>query len=75
MFKPMGPFRDSWAPSWLSGPRTDVPTEPPTHKALLLLPVQHLIYFDYIYSCMYVDFILSSNKHYSFYLEIIYKLC
>ena len=24
---------------------------------------------------MYVDFILSSNKHYSFYLEIIYKLC
>jgi hypothetical protein len=34
-----------------------------------------LIYFDYIYSCMYVDFILSSNKHYSFYLEIIYKLC
>jgi hypothetical protein len=24
-------FRDSQAPSWLSGPRTDVPAEPPSH--------------------------------------------
>ena len=24
-----GPFRDSQAPSWLSGPRTDVPAELP----------------------------------------------
>ena len=27
----MGPFRDSQAPSWDSGNRTDVPTEPPSH--------------------------------------------
>ena len=25
----IGPFRDSQAPSWLSGLQTDVPTEPP----------------------------------------------
>ena len=25
MAKAMGPFRDSRAPSWLSGPRTDAP--------------------------------------------------
>ena len=25
----MGSFRDSHSPSWLSGPRTDVPAEPP----------------------------------------------
>ena len=25
----MGSFRDSHAPSWLSEPRTDAPTEPP----------------------------------------------
>ena len=29
MAKAMVPFRDSQAPSWLSGPRTDVPSEPP----------------------------------------------
>jgi hypothetical protein len=28
--KVMGPFRDSRAPSWLAGPRTDVPTESPS---------------------------------------------
>ena len=28
MVKPMGPFRDSRAPSWLSEPRIDVPIEP-----------------------------------------------
>jgi hypothetical protein len=28
MAKAMGPFIDSHAPSWLSGPRTDVPTGP-----------------------------------------------
>jgi hypothetical protein len=27
--KAKGPFRDSRAPSWLSGPRSDVPTELP----------------------------------------------
>ena len=27
MAKAMGPFRDSQSPSWLSGPRTDKPTE------------------------------------------------
>jgi hypothetical protein len=27
MTKVMGPFRDSRVPSWLSGPRTDVPAE------------------------------------------------
>jgi hypothetical protein len=25
----MGSFRDSQVPSWLSGPQTDVPAEPP----------------------------------------------
>ena len=29
MAKAMGPFRDSQAPSWLSGPRADIPAEPP----------------------------------------------
>jgi hypothetical protein len=29
MAKAMRHFRDSQAPSWLSGPRTDVPAEPP----------------------------------------------
>ena len=29
MTKDMGPFRDSHAPSWLSGPRNNVPTKPP----------------------------------------------
>jgi hypothetical protein len=32
MVKDIGPFRDSQAPSWLSGPQTDVPTEPPSHR-------------------------------------------
>jgi hypothetical protein len=27
--KAMGSFRDSQVPSWLSGPQTDVPAEPP----------------------------------------------
>ena len=29
MAKDMGPFRDSQVLSWLSGPQTDVPAEPP----------------------------------------------
>ena len=33
MAKAKGPFRDSQAPSRLSGPRTDVPTELPSHRA------------------------------------------
>jgi hypothetical protein len=32
MVKAMGPFRDSQAHSWLLGLRTDVPTEPPSHR-------------------------------------------
>ena len=32
MAKAMGPFRDLYAPSCLSGPRTDVPAEPPSHR-------------------------------------------
>ena len=32
MVKAMGPFRDSQAPSWLFGSRTDVPTEPLSHR-------------------------------------------
>ena len=32
MVKAMGSFRDSRAPSWLSGPRIDVPTEPSSHR-------------------------------------------
>jgi hypothetical protein len=28
-------FRDSHAPSWLSGSRTDVPAEPPSHRSCL----------------------------------------
>jgi len=30
--KAMRPFRDSQARYWLSGPRTDVPAEPPSHR-------------------------------------------
>ena len=29
MVKAQGTFRDSLGPPWLSGPRTDVPAEPP----------------------------------------------
>jgi len=36
MVKAMGPFRDSQTPSWLSGPLTDVPSEPPSQRALCL---------------------------------------
>ena len=39
MVKTMGPSRDSRAPSWLPGPRNDVPAEPP-----LIYPVyEHCI--------------------------------
>jgi hypothetical protein len=33
----LGPFRDSRAPSWLFGPQTDVPAEPPSHIPWLLV--------------------------------------
>ena len=33
--KAMGTFRDSQAPSWLSGSRSDVPTEPPLIRPYL----------------------------------------
>ena len=42
MVKTIGPFRDSQAPSWLSGPRTDVPAEPP-----LIGPAPPLIFNCY----------------------------
>ena len=32
----MGPLRDSYALSWLSGPSTDVPTEPPSHSLFMV---------------------------------------
>ena len=38
MVKTMGPLIYSRAPSWLPGPRTDVPTEPPSDR-----PWQYLI--------------------------------
>jgi hypothetical protein len=31
MAKTMGPFRNSHAPYWFSGPQLDVPAEPPPH--------------------------------------------
>ena len=40
MTKVMGPFRDSRVPSLLSGPRTDVPAEPP------LIGPDYVIPFD-----------------------------
>ena len=41
MAKAKGTFRDSWVPSWFSGPRTDVPAEPPSHRHCL----QHQVEF------------------------------
>ena len=35
MAKTKGPFRDSRALSWLSGPRTDVPAESPSHRSCI----------------------------------------
>ena len=35
MAKAMGLFRDSQDPYWLSEPRTNVPTEPPSHRRWL----------------------------------------
>ena len=56
----MGPLRDSHAPSWLSGPRTDVPTEPPSHSLFMVpdscrsqrtiqewTPLKTLVYFTF----------------------------
>ena len=33
----MGPFRDSSVLSWLSGSRTDVPAQSPSHRSCVLL--------------------------------------
>jgi hypothetical protein len=44
MVKAIGSFRDSQAPSWLSGPRIDVPTETP-----LIDPVSRLLKLQCIY--------------------------
>jgi len=40
MAKAIGPFRDSQATSWLSGPRTDVPAEVLSHR-----PCIRVMYF------------------------------
>jgi hypothetical protein len=37
MAKAIWPFRDLHAPSYVSGPRTDVPTEPPSHRTCQLV--------------------------------------
>ena len=37
MAKAIWPFRDLHAPSWVSGPRIDVPAEPPSHKTCQLV--------------------------------------
>ena len=50
MVKAMGPFRDSRASSWLPGPRTDVPTEPPSHR-----PCDYCVQF--ILQCSFVLFV------------------
>ena len=52
MAKAMGPFRDSQAPSWLSGPRTDVPAKTlsnrPCMKAIwVIIKPETLIYTLY----------------------------
>ena len=75
MVKPMGPFRDSRAPSRFSGPRTNVPIEPHLIGPVTPTSSTSHLFWLYIYSFMYVDFILSSNNITAFYLEIIYKLC
>ena len=42
MAKVMRPFRNSQSPSWLSGPRTDVPAEPPLIGHTLNQPLSFL---------------------------------
>jgi hypothetical protein len=42
MAKVMGPFKNSQSPSWLSGPRTDVPAEPPLIGPTLNQPLSFL---------------------------------
>ena len=37
----IGTFRDSRAPSWLSGLRTDIPTEPPSHGPCIYVLLQY----------------------------------
>ena len=44
MVKAMRPFRDSQTPSWVPGPQTDVPAEPPSHRAC-----PYALYNQYIY--------------------------
>jgi len=41
MAKTIAPFRDSQAHSWLFGPRTDVPSEPLSHRPCVypMLPI------------------------------------
>jgi hypothetical protein len=46
------PFKDSRAPSWLTGPGTDVPAEPPSHMPCLYIKYLNLIstFLTYIYN-------------------------
>jgi hypothetical protein len=46
MAKTKGPFRDSHAPSWLSGPRTDAPDEHPSHRPQVVLLDLKILNFE-----------------------------
>jgi hypothetical protein len=48
MAKTMGPFRYLQAPPWLSGPRTDVPAELPSHRPWLYLLVGGKFWDNYV---------------------------
>jgi hypothetical protein len=53
MAKDMGHFGDSRAPSWLSGPQIDVPTELPSHR-----PCFSIRFWYCSYNVVYFVFIL-----------------
>ena len=54
----MRPFRDSQPPSWLSGPRTAVPTEPLSHRPSIF----SVLLFTAVYFQMVLPFYI---KHYT----------
>ena len=67
MAKDMGHFGDSRAPSWLSGPQIDVPTELPSHRLCFRLdfgtvPTMWYILFS-IYYCNFGE-IEKKRMHY-----------
>ena len=59
MTKATGPFRDSQAPSWLSGPWTNVPVEPLSHRPWVSMKSVFIIHFLPVMSIMQADFIKS----------------